>query len=67
MIAENTSRGRKVLSGVEIEQTCPDCSGMLKVVEQVNENSVSFVWYKCSKADCSGQWLERRVAAIWDH
>jgi uncharacterized protein YbaR (Trm112 family) len=59
MIAEKTR--------VEIEQACPDCNGMLKVVEQVNENGVSFVWYKCARADCSGQWLERRVAAIKDY
>jgi hypothetical protein len=67
MIAEKTKYGQGMFSGAKIEHSCPDCGGVLREVERTNENDVSFFWYKCSRPDCSGGWLEKRIAAIKDY
>lgn len=64
MIAEKTSDRRTMFSGVATEKLCPDCRSILREVGRVNENNISFIWYECSKTECGGHWLERRIAAI---
>jgi hypothetical protein len=67
MIAEKTNNGRRMFSGIATEKSCPDCRSVLREVERINENDISFIWYKCSRAECGGHWIERRVAAIRDY
>ncbi len=38
---------------------CPDCGTAVVKVDSSREDSVLYVWYKCSRRDCSGQWLEK--------
>ncbi len=38
---------------------CPKCGEEMKEVERCNENGIFFVWYKCSKDNCNGQWLQK--------
>lgn len=38
---------------------CPDCGTAVVEVDSSRENGVLYVWYKCSRRDCSGQWLEK--------
>ena len=40
---------------------CPQCGSTMAEAERINENGFSFVWYECTKADCEGQWLEKRA------
>jgi hypothetical protein len=67
MIMETASRERRIFSRVKFEQSCPDCGSIMREVERIDENGISFIWYNCSRMDCGGHWLERRVAAIRDY
>jgi len=40
---------------------CPECGNKMVEAERANENGSIFVWYECTRAGCSGQWLEKRV------
>ena len=40
---------------------CPECGNKMVEAERVNENGFIFVWYECTRAGCSGQWLEKRI------
>lgn len=42
---------------------CPQCRSVMAEVESVNEDGFSFVWYECTRADCDGQWLEKRAVS----
>jgi hypothetical protein len=41
------------------EQLCPECGAKMTESDRVIENGIIFVWYRCSKNDCSGQWLQK--------
>lgn len=38
---------------------CPECNAMMVELERCIENSILFVWYKCSRPGCDGQWLQK--------
>ena len=40
---------------------CPQCGSVMSEAERINEDGFSFVWYECTRADCDGQWLEKRA------
>ena len=40
---------------------CPQCRAEMAEVDRVNENGFSFIWYECKRADCDGQWLEKKT------
>jgi hypothetical protein len=40
---------------------CPECGAKMVEAERVNENGFVFVWFKCSRTGCRGQWLEKRL------
>ncbi len=41
------------------QQLCPECGARMTESDRVCENGMIFVWYRCSKHDCSGQWLQK--------
>ena len=41
---------------------CPDCRGAMAEIDRVNENGYSYIWYECIRADCDGQWFEKKPA-----
>jgi hypothetical protein len=41
------------------EQLCPECGTKMTETDRVCENGIIFVWYRCSKNDCNGQWLQK--------
>jgi len=41
------------------EQICPECGEKMVESDRVCENNVVFVWYRCSKDGCNGQWLQK--------
>jgi hypothetical protein len=39
--------------------SCPECKGQMKEEERRHENGALFIWLKCHRPDCHGQWLKR--------
>ena len=39
-------------------QRCPQCSSQMKEADRRKEESVTYVWFECVKADCDGQWMQ---------
>ena len=44
---------------VEQEQLCPECGARMTEMDRLYEGNAVFVWYKCGKHSCSGQWLAK--------
>jgi hypothetical protein len=40
---------------------CPECGATMKEIDRLKENSWTFIWLVCTRADCDGQWLQRKV------
>ena len=45
------------------EQLCPECGAKMAETEKVFENGTMFVWYRCSRDACAGQWLQKTPRA----
>jgi hypothetical protein len=43
----------------EQERLCPECGAKMMEMDRLNEGSAVFVWYKCIKDNCRGQWLAK--------
>ena len=43
-------------------QLCPECSTLMTEVDRLGEDRAIFVWYECSRDNCSGQWLQKTSA-----
>lgn len=43
------------------EQLCPECSSPMIEVDRLNESEGMFIWYQCSKDNCNGQWLQKKL------
>ena len=41
------------------EHFCPKCGSNLMEADRCNENQSLYVWYKCSRNNCDGQWLQK--------
>jgi len=40
---------------------CPECGCVMTEMDRRRENGALFVWYRCSRTGCSGQWLQKTV------
>ncbi len=43
----------------EQEQLCPECGARMTEMDRLGEGNATFVWYKCIKMNCNGQWLAK--------
>jgi hypothetical protein len=43
----------------ESRQLCPECGARMAEMARLCEGTAVFVWYKCRKNDCTGQWLAK--------
>lgn len=38
---------------------CLECGAVMNEINRINENGFEFVWYQCSRQDCTGQLLQK--------
>jgi predicted amidophosphoribosyltransferase len=48
-----------IIMRAQDHQLCPECGGKMTETERTCENGTTFVWYRCSDKNCSGQWLQK--------
>ncbi len=46
---------------MEEERLCPECGATMIEFDRVTEDGAVFIWYACTREDCSGQWLTKRA------
>ena len=46
---------------MEVERLCPECGATMAEFDRLAEDGAVFIWYACTREDCSGQWLSKRV------
>ena len=46
----------------EKEGLCPVCGETMKEVDRMKEGQHFFVWFKCVRKNCDGQWLQKQPA-----
>ncbi len=56
-LTETVSRPKQTCEQIR----CPECGEEMKEVERCTENGALFVWFECSKENCDGQWLQKRL------
>jgi len=49
---------------IEEEQFCPECGATMVELDRVTEDGAVFIWYTCTREDCTGQWLSRRASRM---
>ncbi|MFH1371389.1 MAG: hypothetical protein ABII09_08915 [Planctomycetota bacterium] len=47
------------IARAKYQQLCPECGAKMAETDRVCENGTIFVWYRCSKDLCTGQWLQK--------
>ena len=45
----------------EEEQFCPECGATMVEFDKVTEDGATFIWYTCTREDCTGQWLSKKA------
>jgi hypothetical protein len=59
MEALNVNKLLSKLVLAEKQQLCPECGARMTEFDRRRENGAIFVWYRCSRDDCAGQWLQK--------
>lgn len=59
----NASRLSGGGSALELEEelVCPECGATMVEFDKLTEDGAVFIWYTCTREDCSGQWLTKRA------
>jgi hypothetical protein len=39
---------------------CPECGAVMNQVDRLKDSLYTLIWFKCSKSDCDGQWLQKK-------
>jgi hypothetical protein len=40
---------------------CPVCGGVMKEMDRIREGPHFFIWFKCGRENCDGQWLQKQA------
>jgi hypothetical protein len=64
MELSNTSRVMDESLTVDVERLCPECGAMMVEFDRLTEDGAVFIWYACTREDCTGQWLSKKVARM---
>lgn len=43
------------------ERPCPECGAAMVEFDRLTEDGAVFIWYACTREDCTGQWLSKKV------
>jgi hypothetical protein len=43
------------------EEICPECGASMVESDRKMEDGAVFIWYECSREDCTGQWLTKKA------
>lgn len=46
---------------VEEERLCPECGAAMVEFDRLTEDGAVFIWYACTRDECTGQWLSKKV------
>jgi len=46
---------------VDTERLCPECGAVMAEFDRLTEDGAVFIWYACTREDCTGQWLSKKV------
>lgn len=57
----NTSSMVRERTEEEAERLCPECGAAMVEFDRLTENGAVFIWYACTREDCTGQWLSKKV------
>ena len=49
----------RMFNKAEDHNICPECGDRMAEVDRADEGNAVFIWYECSRDDCSGQWLQK--------
>jgi ribosomal protein S27AE len=46
---------------VDVERLCPECGAMMAEFDKLTEDGAVFIWYACTREECTGQWLSKKA------
>ncbi len=46
---------------VDEERLCPECGATMAEFDRLTEDGAVFIWYACTREECTGQWLSKKV------
>ena len=49
---------------IDEEVSCPECGAAMVESDKVAEDGAVFIWYACSRLECTGQWLAKRAVRM---
>ena len=61
MKLSNASRVADEGLAVDEERLCPECGAAMVEFDRLAEDGAVFIWYACSRDDCTGQWLSKKA------
>ena len=61
MELSNTSSVMGERLETEAERLCPECGASMVEFDRLMEDGAVFIWYACTREDCTGQWLSKKV------
>lgn len=61
MKLSNVNRFAGEGQAVDLERLCPECGAPMVEFDRLEEDGAVFIWYSCTREECTGQWLAKRV------
>jgi len=46
---------------IDAERLCPECGAAMVEFDRLTEDGAVFIWYACTREDCTGQWLSKKA------
>ena len=43
---------------------CPQCGGLMREMDRIDEGTTTYIWFECGRDDCDGQWLQSHTNFI---
>jgi len=57
----NTSNLMDEILSMDAERLCPECGATMAEFDRLMEDGAVFIWYACTREDCTGQWLSKKA------